>query len=152
MNYTGFVDYYDKIYDSQGKDYGSEVRRLHGLVQRLKLTTGRRLLDVGCGTGVHLRHMKAFFEVGGLDSSGEMLRVTSKKLPGIPLHRADMRDFSLDRAFDVITCLFGSIGFVESVRGLGKAVGNMSRHLAWAVFFSFSLCWGRRTWEMEGCI
>ncbi len=41
-----------------------------------------------------------------------------------------MRDFDLGRTFDVVTCLFSSIGYVETTGGLSRAVEAMARHLA----------------------
>jgi SAM-dependent methyltransferase len=39
-----------------------------------------------------------------------------------------MADFDLGRAFDVVTCLFGSIGYVKTLERLNLAVANMARH------------------------
>ena len=41
-----------------------------------------------------------------------------------------MRDFDLGHPFDVVTCLFSSIGYVLTVEGLERAVARMARHLA----------------------
>jgi hypothetical protein len=40
-----------------------------------------------------------------------------------------MVDFNLPRQFDVITCLFSSIGYVQTKSRLDKAVRNMAGHL-----------------------
>jgi SAM-dependent methyltransferase len=40
-----------------------------------------------------------------------------------------MIDFKLERHFDIITCLFSSIGYVKTKSGLRKALKNMSDHL-----------------------
>jgi SAM-dependent methyltransferase len=42
-----------------------------------------------------------------------MLRVARRKLPGIPFRRGDMRDFVVPGRFDVLTCLFSAIGYLE---------------------------------------
>lgn len=41
-----------------------------------------------------------------------------------------MRDFDLDKSFDVVTCLFSSIGCVQTTDGLSLGVTAMVRHLA----------------------
>jgi len=44
-------------------------------------------------------------------------------------HQADMVDFSLNQKFDVILCLFSSIGYVKTVPRLYQALQTMRRHL-----------------------
>ncbi len=129
MVYSHFAQYYDLLYQAQGKDYEREACRLHRLIQQYKRSPGNRLLDVGCGTGEHLRYLQAFYQVAGVDASPEMLQVAQRKLPGVKLHQGDMRTFRLDSLFDVVLCLFGSIGYVETEEGLRQAVENMKRHL-----------------------
>ncbi len=130
MVYREFARYYDSIYRAQGKDYEREACRLVRLIRRYGGAPEGRLLDVACGTGEHLRHLRAFYHVEGLDASEEMLALARTKLPGVPLHLGDMRSFDLGTRFHVVTCLFGSIGYVETPAGLEAAVTNMARHLA----------------------
>ncbi|TET51940.1 MAG: class I SAM-dependent methyltransferase, partial [Anaerolineales bacterium] len=65
--------YYDKLYSF--KDYAAEVERLQGLIVQHLRSDGRRLLDVACGTGQHIEHLKEHFEVEGLDISADLLEV-----------------------------------------------------------------------------
>ncbi len=90
----------------------------------------RTLLDVACGTGAHLIHFRDWYAVEGLDLNPDLLAVAVQRLPDIALHEADMRDFDLGRTFDIVTCLFSSIGYVETLDGLSQAVRAMARHLA----------------------
>ncbi len=129
MEYSGFAQYYDLLYRAQGKDYEREACRLHRVIQQYKTSPGNRLLDVGCGTGEHLRYLRAFYQVEGVDSSAEMLQVAQHKLPEVSFYQGDMRTFRLRARFDVVVCLFGSIGYVETREGLRQAVANMKRHL-----------------------
>ncbi|MGI9145622.1 MAG: hypothetical protein ACR2IK_03595 [Chloroflexota bacterium] len=46
---------YDLLYSF--KDYETEVGKVRLVVDQAKRTSGRRLLDVACGTGQHLRHL-----------------------------------------------------------------------------------------------
>jgi SAM-dependent methyltransferase len=79
---------------------------------------------------VHLSHLRAWYEVEGLDRNQRMLDVARGRLPDLPLQRGDMLDFDLDRTFDVVTCLFSSIGYALTVENLDRAVATMTRHLA----------------------
>ena len=125
--YAETAAYYDVIYDF--KDYEQESRQVIDLVDRHLRSGGNRLLDVACGTGRHLEYLGRRFQVEGLDLSPELLEIAHRRNPGVPLHRADMVDFDLGRAFDVITCLFSSIGYVKTLEALDRALSCMARHL-----------------------
>jgi ubiquinone/menaquinone biosynthesis C-methylase UbiE len=118
---------YDKIYS--WKDYKTEIERLVPIIRESLQSEGHRLLDVACGTGVHLELLKKHFDCQGLDISEEMLEVARARNPEITFHHGDMLDFDLGRTFDVVTCLFSSIGYVLTQRNLHRAVASMARHL-----------------------
>jgi SAM-dependent methyltransferase len=121
------AELYDLFYD--WKDYDAEARKVRHLVADRK-RDARTVLDVACGTGSHLAHLREWYTVEGLALDADLLKVAARRLPGVTLHQADMRDFHLDRTFDVVTCLFSSIGFVETTEGLARAVTAMAGHLA----------------------
>ena len=123
------AQYYDEIYGSAGKDYSVEVNSLNKIIQKYKHTNGNRLLDVACGTGVHAGLLSKYYKVEGLDLDAQMLRVAKKKHPKIRFHQGNMIDFNLRRQFDIVTCLFSSIGYVRTKSNLNKAIKNMSDHL-----------------------
>jgi len=118
------------VYDAllRHKDYGAAAATLSAIVRDL-VGPGASLLDVACGTGRHLEGLREHFQVTGLDQSEDMLRVARQRCPGIDLHRGDMRDFSLDRKFDAITCLFGSIAYATTLGDLEHSLHNVVRHL-----------------------
>lgn len=127
--YGASARYYDAIY-SRLKDYRKEVADLMEVIRAHGGARGGRLLDVACGTGEHLRYFREHFAVEGLDLSPELVEIARTKNPGVPVHVGDMRDFSLGRAFDVVTCLFSSIGYMTSTGDLHAAVDTMSRHVS----------------------
>jgi SAM-dependent methyltransferase len=118
---------YDEIYGA--KDYEGEAARIHDLIQA-RNPGARTLLDVACGTGRHLEHLRAWYEVEGLDREPTLLAVARERLPEVPLHEGDMRDFDLVKRFDAVTCLFSAIGHVASTGELHAAVRVMANHLA----------------------
>lgn len=120
---------YDAIYLARGKDYEADARSVRELANTNLKSGGNTLLDVACGTGIHLSYLKNHFDCEGLDLDLKMLEAAQKKMPEIKFHLGDMMDFDLGRQFDVVTCLFSSIGYVKTVLNLKKAFANMSRHL-----------------------
>ena len=127
--YNRSAKIYDAIYRAQGKDYAGESQKLCALIERYKLSNGNLLLDVACGTGNHLAYLKQNFKVEGLDNSEEMLIAARNKFPDINFIHADMIDFEIDHSFDVITCLFSAIGYVQTLPRLFQAIQNMTSHL-----------------------
>jgi SAM-dependent methyltransferase len=129
MTYTRSARIYDQIYLNTGKDYAAEARHIHQLACRHKMSSDETLLDVACGTGIHVGYLKGFYRVQGVDVSDEMIAVAREKHPDVAFHIGDMRDFELNRQFDVVTCLFSSIGYLESTEMLNLAVANLGKHL-----------------------
>jgi ubiquinone/menaquinone biosynthesis C-methylase UbiE len=123
------AELYDTIYLSRGKDYAAEARAVHELVQKYLNSGGKTLLDVACGTAIHTGYLGEHYQVEGLDLDEQMLKVARKKLPETPFHQGDLVDFELPKKFDVITCLFSSIGYVKTVSKLNQAIANLERHL-----------------------
>jgi ubiquinone/menaquinone biosynthesis C-methylase UbiE len=122
------ADYYDTVYHSF-KDYEAEADRLTVVIEENLRSEGRRLLDVACGTGSHITHLKQRFQVEGLDVSTEFLEIARRKHPEVTFHHGDMVEFDLAARFDVVTCLFSSIGYVRTLENLTQAVTCMVRHL-----------------------
>jgi SAM-dependent methyltransferase len=117
---------YDAVYSF--KDYADEAERLRVLIEE-SAPGAATLLDVACGTGKHLEQLQAWYEVSGVDLDPELLAIARARLGDAELRTADMTDFALGRRFDVVTCLFSSIGYVETVERLGGAISAMAAHL-----------------------
>src|SRR5690554_5908593 len=101
---------YDALYEAMGRDVAAEAAVLDRLV-RERRPGARSLLAVACGTGAHLLHLAARYEVAGVDLSPHMLARAAARLPGALLVEADMRTFDLGRRFDAATCLFSAIAY-----------------------------------------
>jgi SAM-dependent methyltransferase len=120
---------YDLLYEAAGKNYEVEADELHALIQTRR-PGAASLLDVACGTGAHLVHLRRYYEVAGVDLAPAMLAEARDRLPDVPLIEGDMRSFVLDRTFDAVTCLFSAIGYMQSPAELDAALANMRSHLA----------------------
>ena len=125
--FTKTQRFYDLVYS--WKDYRAEVEHLQDAVRTRKRSRGNRLLDVACGTGRHLELLRDRFQVEGVDLDPEMLAMARERLPGVELTQGDFRSFDLGRRYDVVTCLFSSIGYARDVAELRQAITTMARHL-----------------------
>lgn len=125
--YSSLAKYYDQVY--QWKDYRREAAKIRKLIREHKVSKGNDLLDVGCGTGKHVQCLCGNFRCVGVDASERMLEVARKNAPGVEYIRSGMTDLKLGRQFDVVLCLFSSIGYLTTRNELRKAIDNFSAHM-----------------------
>mgnify|MGYP000969840165 CR=1 FL=1 len=126
--YDKSAQFYDVLCANAGKNYEHEVNSLHALIEEHKITRGNTLLDVGCGTGMHIRYLKRYYDVEGIDIEPGMLAFAQQHQPDVIFHQGDMVDFNLERQFDVVTCLYSSIGYVKTTFRLQHALRTLSFH------------------------
>ena len=124
--FTKSARFYDALYHF--KDYARAADELRDLIAAHH-PTARTLLDVACGTGRHLEHLRADYDVEGLDVNGELLDIARSRCPGVQFHVGDMAHFELARRYDVITCLFSSIAYVKTSSALRTTLRAFARHL-----------------------
>src|SRR4051812_30867118 len=124
--YDRFAAVYDAIY--KFKNYEEEVAKVAEIV-RARNPAAKSLLDVGCGTGEHILHLKKDFDCAGIDLSPQLLAACREKNPDVEVFEGDMKDFDLGRKFDAIVCLFGAVGYMLTNVDLDKAIANMAKHL-----------------------
>lgn len=86
-------------------------------------------MDVACGTGTHAGLLSKLYKIEGMDVDPQMIAIARNKHKKIRFFQGDMLNFTLNRRFDAITCLFSSIGYVKTKVNLVKAVRSMASHL-----------------------
>ena len=126
--YTRSAHFYDLIYGQ--KPYEDEAEAIHGLVQRHLRSGGGALLDVGCGSGNHLAHLRRHYRCDGVDLDGGLLEIARQRYPDSRFAQGDMADFDLGRRYDALTCLFSAIGYVRTDDRLRQTMRTFARHLA----------------------
>nr|AXL06035.1 class I SAM-dependent methyltransferase [uncultured bacterium] len=127
---TEHAEIYDFIHAARGRDWAAEAEELVKLV-RARNPRASSLLDVACGTGEHLVHFSSRFDrAEGLELSEAMREIARRKLPGTPVHSADMRDFDLGTSYDAIVCMCFSLAYMLTLEGLRDTVASLARHLA----------------------
>ena len=108
---TVFADYapwYDLLY--QDKDYAAETRFVEARLRDHGIASGR-LLDLGCGTGMHaLDFARQGWKVAGIDLSHEMIASAKARAEqaglSIPFRQGDVREAGPERDFDAVVSLF----------------------------------------------
>lgn len=118
---------YDAYHGSRF-DYAALAGRVHEIIAVQVPKSEATLLEVACGTGAFLVHLRRWYAVEGVDLSPEMLAVARTKLPDVPLHQADMIEFDLGRRFGAVVCLFSSIGYAKTTERLRRTAANLARH------------------------
>jgi ubiquinone/menaquinone biosynthesis C-methylase UbiE len=123
------AEFYDLIYSSF-KDYEAETSRIATLIAENR-PGARSILDVACGTAEHARLLvqRYGFAVDGLDLDPGFLEIARAKLPSSTFYHADMTSFELPRRYDVVLCLFSSIGYVRTVENVQRALACFRYHL-----------------------
>lgn len=126
--YTDLSCYYDLMcadidYREQS-EYGHRVHRLFG-------NGGKRYLDLGCGTGPHVRHFIDFgYQASGLDIHQPMLDIARQRNPEAYFFQSDMSRFEVAEPFDLITCFLYSIHYNQDIFNLQKCIAAVHAALS----------------------
>ena len=128
--FSASAELYDLIYSSF-KDNPAEARQLDGVIRRAH-PGARTVLDVACGTAEHARLLteEHGYQVDGLDLEPGMLRIAERRLPPGRVHAGDMTDFELPGRYDVVLCLFSSIGYAGTLEKVRRTFERFRAHLA----------------------
>lgn len=128
--FTQTAAFYDAIYAARGKDYAAEADILTAWIRGVA-PNAVRLLDVGCGTGMHLEAFaRRGFDVRGIDADVKMVALARGRCPEVEVDLGDMTTFALDARFDVVLALFGTTAYARVPKHLDEAIARMADHLA----------------------
>jgi len=127
MSYGRFAEVYDQLMSDM--PYDQWTRFVHERQSEFKVA-GKRLLDVGCGTGEWtLQIAQEGFEVTGIDLSDSMLSIASNKAQsaGMPIefYQQDMARMEGLHSFDIITIFCDSINYLESKEQVMSTFHNL---------------------------
>ena len=125
LDHAGVRDYYDGVYHKYADVEARIPNHYRRLAKRFVPWWGKRLLDVGCGTGLWLRAVAELGAVtAGNDISQAAIDICKRSLPQAQLHcgPAEHLPFA-DRQFDFVSCL----GALEHFLNPDAALREMSR-------------------------
>ncbi|HEY1551431.1 MAG TPA: class I SAM-dependent methyltransferase [Kofleriaceae bacterium] len=125
--FSSTAELYDIIYGH--KDYAAEVATIRAVIDRER-PGARSILDVACGSGEHARVLADVYDVDALDLDPTFVAIAAAKLPRGRVVQADMRDFAMGRTYDVVQCLFSSIGYVLEPADVIATLVRFRDHLA----------------------
>jgi SAM-dependent methyltransferase len=121
------AELYDAIYSF--KDYSAESSKIRQLIERER-PGAKTILDVACGTAEHAKHLSAHFQIDGIDLEPKFIEIARAKNPSGNYSVGDMRSFQLDKRYDVVQCLFSSIGYLLTPEDIIAALNCFRAHLA----------------------
>jgi SAM-dependent methyltransferase len=136
--YERMAPFYDDL--TAHHDYELYLRNVLPAAERLGLG-GRRLLDVGCGTGKSFLPLVGLgWQITGCDISPSMLAVAQAKTRGrVRLETADARALPTFGAFDLAWSLGDALNYLRSPAELTAALAGMRRNLAPRGLVAFDL-------------
>lgn len=123
---------FSKLYDKfmEYSDYGAWEEAVESLIA-LGKPNGKKLLDIGCGTGELLNRMAKNYECSGMDISEEMLKVAHKKLKhrSIKLFLGDMVEFDTGEKYDIMLSMFDTVNHILSLEELESHFESVAKSL-----------------------
>jgi len=107
------TSYYKLLYGHRDQDDAHVWVRM--ILDKLKLVGGAEVLDMACGRGRHARwFMEAGCRVTGIDISPESIADARKAVPGGAFVVHDIREPFATERYDLVVCLFTSLGYFET--------------------------------------
>ncbi len=135
--YKKFSYYYDEIMQTLEYDLWLEFIEPY-------LKQNAKLLDLACGTGSFLMlAINKGISCYGLDLSSSAIEIAKEKAKinrfNIDYKVADMTNFKYDFKFDVITCFFDSVNFLDSKAKVKELFNSVYNHLNDGGYFIFDI-------------
>lgn len=142
MVFNYYAQYYDLLY--KDKDYLKESEYIDNLIKTYAPTEGIKILDIGCGTGIHANYLaQKGYQIVGIDRSEEMIKQAQLRcLKNCEFIVSDATNFSLKEKFDSIISLFHVVSYQTSNKDLNDLFTNVSLHLKNDGLFIFDFWYG----------
>ena len=144
-SYKKFGYYYDEVMAELNYDLWLEFIEPY-------LNKNDSILDLACGSGTFATMCKLKgYDVAGLDLSETIIEIANEKKKinrlDIPFYVADMTNFNLGRKFNMVTCFFDSVNFLNQIN---KMFDCVYKHLEKDGYFIFDIFSKELFKEYEG--
>lgn len=119
---------YQNHYEVQEKHWWFKAKKqiiMSMIRQYANLSSTKKVLDAGCGTGLMLNELKAIGEVSGMDFSDDAIQFSQKKFAGV-IKKGELpsnipyanNSFDLLIALDVVEHIEDDVGALTALRNL----------------------------------
>jgi SAM-dependent methyltransferase len=103
-------------------------------------TPPKRVLDLGCGTGLAINHLNCSpNHYIGVDASEAMLQVAKKKFPAFDFQLESILMFKQAREFDLVLSAFDTMNHLLKINDWQKAFRTARHHLSAEGYFIFDV-------------
>ncbi len=126
---TGTAERWGPLWGAYATDWAvveeQQIETYEEAIRRLGIWAGRRVLDIGCGSGVFLRAAAdRGADVSGIDASEELIAIARGRVPEGELRVGELQSLPYDDdAFDVVTgfnSFFFAADMVAALREAGR--------------------------------
>jgi SAM-dependent methyltransferase len=140
--YENIYNIYDNL--NKNKKYETETTFILKKCNQINGILPKNILDIGCGTGSHLKYFSTFVEFGlGIDISEKMIaEAISKNLSNIEFKACTIENITDYTKFDIITLLFQVVNHISSIDDLEKIfyhISNKSNERTLVIFDIFNI-------------
>lgn len=122
MAFQKLADIYDAIY--KDKPYDQEVRDLLKMIK-----PDMRVLDIGCGTGKHMKLLSRSNEVVGIEPSKDMAAIARGKGLEVYVTTIEAANTKAFEPFDAVIAMFDVLDYVVTPDDFNKAMTNINHIL-----------------------
>jgi len=110
-----YSEIYDLLYET--KDYQGEVHLIEEVIRKYK-PDAKKIIDYGCGTGMHTKALALKgYEISGIDKNENMLAIAKQKLKeheNVHFYNTKERDQIDPGSVDVCITLFDVISYMNT--------------------------------------
>ena len=115
---TIYDEFYSNVYDTLFYNDAKNVYEIHAINDKIKFPKTAKILDVGCGTGHHIKllHSLGYDNTIGIDKSNAMVETARKNFPDGNFLKGDIMNAMQfqHNSFDTILCLYFTIYYIKN--------------------------------------
>lgn len=121
-----FGEYWDDLADEK-----AAKTRANNVLKYVKKynANAKSVLELGLGSGNVLKCFPKKYELYGLDTNKNYIKLAHKKMPKGNFFVSSMHNFSINKKFDIIFSIFDSINFLENFSQWKSTFKNVNKHL-----------------------